>query len=218
MTTETASRHSMDSPEWYSPVLYAQAVRQVLGTIDLDPASHPEANLVVRALAIYTAEDDGLAQAWSGRVYLNPPGGLVREFWDRLDTEHQQGTVPEAIWMGYSLEQLQTLQGDTDGQTDLFGRTRRTPLDYPLCYPLRRIPFVENQAKREARLAKVDAENAERKLRGEPLRDRNADGGSPSHANYVAYLGPDAGLFAGVFSRFGRVVLPGPKYERYPDL
>lgn len=205
----TTARHTMDSADWYTPHAYAKAAREVLGGIGLDPASSPEANLVVQAGEIYTAQDDGLSKPFGGgTIYLNPPGGLVREFWDRLDESFTARRFDAGIWMGYSLEQLQVLQDDGDGQPDLFGYVRRTPLDYPLCYPSRRIAFVENQAKREARLSKLDLENAERRSKGLPPRDRNEDGGSPSHGNYVAYLGPDPEVFKAVFSRLGKVVIP----------
>ena len=45
------------------------------GFVDLDPASDAEANDRVKARYIYTKEDNGLNQAWFGKVFLNPPGG-----------------------------------------------------------------------------------------------------------------------------------------------
>jgi phage N-6-adenine-methyltransferase len=65
--------HNSGNNEWYTPKDYAAAVRVVLGEIDLDPASTAQANDVIKAKAYYTVEQNGLAQPWRGRVFLNPP-------------------------------------------------------------------------------------------------------------------------------------------------
>lgn len=85
--------------EWYTPRAYIAAARDVLGAIDLDPASSAKANEVVGAAKFFTAEDDGLAQEWGGRVWMNPPyaSDLIQRFIDKLATEYSADNVTEAI-------------------------------------------------------------------------------------------------------------------------
>jgi hypothetical protein len=63
-----------ESDEWFTPL----SIFKALGLIfDLDPA-HPGAgtkHCCVPARFIYTKEDDGLVQPWSGLVFCNPPYG-----------------------------------------------------------------------------------------------------------------------------------------------
>lgn len=59
--------------DWFTPPQYLDAAREVMGGIDLDPATHLTAQKVVQASTFYTKEDDGLSKEWHGRVWLNPP-------------------------------------------------------------------------------------------------------------------------------------------------
>lgn len=193
-TTLFAARHSMDSPEWYTPDLIVAPARTVMGGIDLDPASHAEANERIQAKTFYDEIMDGLTLPWHGRVFLNPPGGkdadgdpLVPQFWTMLVDEFLQRRVTEAVWVGYSLEQLQTLQN---------AKARMTPLDFSMCVPRRRIEFIENEAKKASRMAKLIAA-------GKKPNEKS----QPSHANYVTYMGPNARTFAQVFGAIGQVVI-----------
>jgi hypothetical protein len=182
------ARHSMDSPDWYTPTELVVAARNVMGGIDLDPASDAEANARHNIRRIYTVDDDGLQQRWFGRVLVNPPGGLVAAFWNKTLAEYLAGHCEQVIWIGYSLEQLQTLQ--QCGPSFI-------PVDYPTCFTAKRIAFVENKTKRAARIAKLIAQGK-----------KPTEATSPSHSNYISYLGPNVRAFVKEFyPSYGKVRL-----------
>lgn len=62
--------------EWLTP----PELVQKLGEFDLDPCS-PINPPFLHATNNFTTNDDGLAQEWFGRVYLNPPYGRGMELW-----------------------------------------------------------------------------------------------------------------------------------------
>jgi ParB family chromosome partitioning protein len=75
--------------EWYTPVNIIESARAVLGVIDLDPASNPVANEIVKAKKFYTKEDDGLSFSWFGNVWINPPYAqpLIQDFANKIISE-----------------------------------------------------------------------------------------------------------------------------------
>jgi hypothetical protein len=85
--------------EWYTPKEYVEAARQVLGRIDVDPASNPLANEIVQAATFYTADDSGLDKDWHGNVWMNPPyeSGLIGQFSEKLCDSYASGTVKTAV-------------------------------------------------------------------------------------------------------------------------
>jgi hypothetical protein len=114
--------------EWYTPSVYVDAAREVLGGIDLDPASSATANATVRAQAFFDATADGLARPWSGRVYMNPPYGRdCPKFVARLLDAHAAGQVPAAIAL------LSAYSVDTGWFQPLY--------DHLLCFVAGRISF-----------------------------------------------------------------------------
>jgi phage N-6-adenine-methyltransferase len=117
-----------DENEWYTPARYIEAARAVLGDIDLDPATSETANETVKAPQIYTLADDGLAQVWHGRVWLNPPyGRLAGEFVTKLVWDHQTENVAAAVAL------VNAHCTDTAWFQQLW--------DYPLCFTDHRIDF-----------------------------------------------------------------------------
>jgi ParB family chromosome partitioning protein len=90
--------HNSGNNEWYTPPEYIKAARQVMGDIDLDPASSKIANQTVQAATFYTQEDDGLLHDWAGRVWMNPPyaSHLIGLFVDKLAEHVHRGDITEA--------------------------------------------------------------------------------------------------------------------------
>lgn len=89
-------------------------------------------------------------------IFLNPPSGrytgtkfthgnlsLIRGnwinklFWQKLLDEIQLGHVSHAIYVAYSLEQVQTTQGCCTNSI----------LEYPVCFPKVRLDFVDEEGK-----------------------------------------------------------------------
>ena len=122
--------------EWYTPEEYIDAAVAAMGGIDLDPASTLRANDVVRAAAIWTREDDGLAQPWGGRVWMNPPyeRGLVDKFCRKLAEEFASGRVTEAIV-------LVNNSTDSSWWQELTGHVTAA------CFPLYRVRFWHPEGK-----------------------------------------------------------------------
>jgi DNA N-6-adenine-methyltransferase (Dam) len=99
----SATQPQQKSNEWYTPSKYVEAARAVMGSIDLDPASCELANRTVKATRFYSAKENGLAQEWSGNVWLNPPYGRTNDqsnmgtFTRRLVTEYRERRIKQAI-------------------------------------------------------------------------------------------------------------------------
>ena len=138
-------QHSSRTDAWGTPEDILESVRKVLGSIELDPASDEHFNQFVRAQKFITEEENGLSASWETywapttgpNIFLNPPGGKIANksktqlFWNRLMQQRALGRVNHAIFMGFSLECLQTTQSSS-----------KSALDFPLCVPRKRIKFV----------------------------------------------------------------------------
>jgi hypothetical protein len=183
--------HSSEHNEHYTPPEVVEAAREVLGKIELDPFSCELANEIVGAEMIYTLEDDGFAQDWYGRVFCNPPGGVLKEkaelahgktrsssavAWAKLLEEYEADRVHSAIFIGFNLEVMRMTQ-----------LASRSVLDFPFCVPRDRLHFW--------------GENV-------PF-----DSGQPQYPNVLSYIPPKgklvmASFFRDTFSQFGKVVCP----------
>jgi len=96
---DTTARKFSGDNEWYTPSRYIELARDVMGTIDLDPASNDIAQATVKAATYFTAETNGLNKDWHGKVWMNPPysRGLMPKFAAKIVEEFDSGRCTEAI-------------------------------------------------------------------------------------------------------------------------
>lgn len=86
--------------EWYTPPHIIESAKQVLGKIDLDPASSEKANSIVGAASFFTLEQNGLSREWPiGTIWMNPPYAqpLITHFCSRFTAEMQRGSTGIAL-------------------------------------------------------------------------------------------------------------------------
>lgn len=69
--TINAGMFTSKTPEWATPRAFFDALNAEFH-FDLDPCATPENAKCPR---FFTANDDGLARHWTGRVFMNPPYG-----------------------------------------------------------------------------------------------------------------------------------------------
>lgn len=187
-------------------------VREVLGRIDLDPATSELANTRVRAQRIFTIDDgiETFRSRWDGNVFLNPPGGgkLVLPgtglrsnpavFWLKLMYSwHVAKSVKAAIVLGFTMEVLQTTQGVEEYPM----------LRFPFCVPVKRIAFdlprLEKIRQLEERLQAIDRPRRDLRGKSEQLQKLKEEiarlkqskesivrGEQPPHGNVIVLVPP----------------------------
>lgn len=129
-----ATVFSHDSLDYYTPQWVIDAAREVMGGIDLDPASCEAANTWIMANRYYTIDQDGLSLPWYGRVWLNPPysftnGKSNQDAWSyRLATEYRSGAVSEGMLLVKAALGYKWFEGLWDS--------------WPVCFVRERLSFV----------------------------------------------------------------------------
>jgi hypothetical protein len=128
---EVGENYSSKKNEWYTPPIYIEKVKNVLGGIDLDPASCEESNNRIKAKNYFS--EDALIKNWFGRVFMNPPYGtesgesVAGLFCQKAIEEYKKGNVTEAIILVNSSHSQKWQQ----------------PLyEFPICFVDHRIAFI----------------------------------------------------------------------------
>lgn len=124
--------------EWYTPPKYVKAAREVMGTIDVDPASCDVAQANVKATRFYTVEDDGLQYAWKGNVWLNPPytSGVIDMFVAKLLEHIESSDISAAIMLSNNSTETKWFQSAAQACSGI-------------CFPSRRISFIDQHGEQQ---------------------------------------------------------------------
>lgn len=186
------AQHSSLSEDHWTPAAVTDRARRVMSGIELDPCSTDVANRTgAQADRIFTTSDNGLTQPWrAASVFVNPPGGTLAfpglgrrsqaaVWWVKAATEWWEGRVDQVIFLGFTVEILQTTQALAEA-----GVACPVPMtDAALCFPSHRIRFDR------------------------PAGGGREASDSPTHANVIAYLGRGDHLFVSQFESLGGVVV-----------
>lgn len=118
--------------EWYTPAKHIELARTVMGGIDCDPATSEIANRTVQAETIFTSSDDGRAQTWRGRVWMNPPYAqpLMGDFAEAVAEKYESGEIEQACILVNNATETKWFQ-------------RMLEAASAVCFPKSRIKFID---------------------------------------------------------------------------
>jgi len=124
--------HNSGNNEWYTPKEIIQAVKKVMGSIDLDPASSEVANVTIQAHQFFTIEDNGLIKKWNGNIWLNPPYAqpFVQQFCDLVSEKYDSKEISQACVLVNNAT-----------ETAFFQRMMKSAS--AICFPSGRIKFID---------------------------------------------------------------------------
>lgn len=136
-----------DSDTWYTPPQYIASARQVMGSIDLDPFSSDDANLIVKARYYFTAATSAFERPWRNaarkrsyphglNVWMNPPYSVT------LLSRALQAFVQH--WTAGDIAQAIVLVNNCT-ETQWFKAMRAA--SQAVCFPTSRIAFLAPDGK-----------------------------------------------------------------------
>lgn len=192
MTTQSQAMQVLTSAEhvnWYTPPMYIEMARTVMGSIGLDPASCHVAQSWIKADDYLTLErefHDGLNTQWHSNVWLNPPFDNTALWLQKLYSEIQKGNIDQAMVLvnsnhGYKwYEQLWRM--------------------LPVCCAEKRIEFITDYDPTAIMYGTANPYY----INTHTLMTK----GQAKRGQTFAYYGPNVQLFYDTFKTIGRVIVP----------
>ena len=171
-------KHSSERSDWVTPPEIIEAAREVMGSIDLDPASSGRVNRkVVKATKYYNERMNGLKKPWYGNVWLNPPFGYI-------SVEGKQQSS-QKLWREKATFEFNNGKNDVRQMITIFNAATSQSWFRPLfkqtiCFPFKRIAYCDPST-------------------FEPQKGN-------SYASVIVYWGSDPKRFRSVFKDFGTIV------------
>lgn len=211
--------HSADSPDWGTPPIPRRFSACFLrpsafgDAIDLDYASSkywntwwPDKDRPIayldgsRGKDVLVEEDrrHAVTGHGCGAGHLNAPGAnggeMVQKCWELFENDHRTGWLHSGVWIGFSLEQLTSLQGIAprsplsvhDGTIITIIPCRR--IRYEL-HPEQLIALLKKkQARRDKKSKEWEVEERQIQRLRQRADDEPVPGLAPTHASYITLL------------------------------
>lgn len=123
-----------NNDEYCTPPEHVELARELMGSIDLDPATNPLAQEYIKAKQWYVKENNGLALPWHGNIWLNPPYSypLVEQFTTKAIEHISKEPSSQAVVLVNACTDAKWFQ---------------QLMDYPCCFVRGRISFYLNGKK-----------------------------------------------------------------------
>lgn len=230
------AQHESLSNEHGTTPYVLEIAREVMGGIDLDPASSATFNKAVQAKQFFHRRKTGITRDWNGSVYLNPPGGVC-------DAKGRR--VMKVKGFGYLYED--SIVFERDGETIIGGKkmqgvpfssaclwwfklinewaTGNIDQAFFMGFSLELIQRTQQYARRTdlpwtARALPTDFPRAYPEKRLPFTQERDGElkpGTSPTHANIIVYLPPRT--YGEQRTAFKRLLKPHGvvKWEKPPE-
>jgi len=131
--------NNVDDDEWYTPLIYIEAARKALGSIDCDPATCDFMQERIDAKTFFTADNSGLDHEWHGNVWLNPPYSreLLSKFIDKLICEYSEKRTSQAILLTHNYTDSKWWQTASEHSS-------------AWCFPNKRIVFEKTDGRKSS--------------------------------------------------------------------